>query len=144
MECRGAAYEARVLGDQIIFRGVPVSPRAMTLAVAGKGRNAWRDLLLKFPGERHWRRANFCRIEVANATRQTTGSARENFATAGSTEAASPSGLLAQAASAMAEVLNATLALSERANAPAQPRSERRLTKLRRQADAFGEDCSFD
>jgi hypothetical protein len=144
MESRGAAHNARVIGDQIIFRGAPVSPRALTLAVAGEGRNAWRDLLLKFPGERHWKRANFCRVELANALRQKAGSVREISAAAGLTARVSPSGLLAQAAAAMADVLNATLALSERATAPAPPKSERRLAKLRRQSDAFGEDCSFD
>ncbi len=35
---------ARVVGDRIMYEGRSVSPRGLTLAIAGEGRNAWRDL----------------------------------------------------------------------------------------------------
>ncbi len=64
METARATYYARVEGDQIIFDGRSVSPRGMTLAIAGEGRNAWRDLWLKPPGERFWKQATRCRNEL--------------------------------------------------------------------------------
>lgn len=50
-------HHARVTGDAIVFRGRRVSPRQLTLAIAGDGRNAWRDLSLRLPGEAHFRPA---------------------------------------------------------------------------------------
>ena len=67
MDSDGRAHYACVEGDQIIFRGVSVSPRGMTLAVAGDGRNAWSELALCFPGERIWVRASRCRADLRRA-----------------------------------------------------------------------------
>ena len=65
MSTTGSTYHARVVGDDIVYNGRKVSPRGMTLAIAGEGRNAWRDLYLKFPGE-----AVLCRPAVAAANRR--------------------------------------------------------------------------
>ena len=63
MSTRESSYYARVVGDDIIFQGQRVSPRGMTLAIIGDGRNAWRDLWLLLPGERYWKQACRCRGE---------------------------------------------------------------------------------
>ena len=44
MPHRGQNYYAKVVGDVILYEGRAVSPRQMTVAVAGPGHNAWRDL----------------------------------------------------------------------------------------------------
>ena len=61
-------YLAEVIGDAIMFGDVSVSPRGMTLAVAGCGRNAWRDLMLKLPAERYWKRASQLRLPASPAS----------------------------------------------------------------------------
>ena len=50
-------HYAVVENDLLCYQGQPLSPRQFTLAVAGEGRNAWRDLWVRLPGERQWRRA---------------------------------------------------------------------------------------
>ncbi len=50
----GHTYHARVTGDDIIYKGRRVSPRGLTLVVAGDGRNAWRDVWIRFAGQRHF------------------------------------------------------------------------------------------
>lgn len=54
MSTREATYHARVVGDYIMFEGRRYSPRGFTLHIAGSGRNAWRDLWLRLPGERYY------------------------------------------------------------------------------------------
>ena len=54
MSTREATYHARVVGDYIMFEGRRYSPRGFTLHIAGSGRNAWRDLWLRMPGERYY------------------------------------------------------------------------------------------
>jgi hypothetical protein len=55
--------------DLLCYQGQPMSPRQFTLAVAGEGRNAWRDLWVRLPGERQWRRA----ADLRRALRQQAG-----------------------------------------------------------------------
>jgi len=43
----GQWYYANVVDDELIFRGLPSSPRQMTIAVAGAGRDAWLDLWVR-------------------------------------------------------------------------------------------------
>jgi hypothetical protein len=50
-------HYAMVDNDLLCYHGQPMSPRQFTQAVAGEGRNAWRDLWVRLPGERQWRRA---------------------------------------------------------------------------------------
>jgi hypothetical protein len=147
MESGGAAHDACVVGDQIIFRGASVSPRGMTLAVAGEGRNAWRDLLIRFPGAHLWKRAGHCRADVARSEKKRAGAGPAD--PSGAFHASqpgrgSPSDVLAQAATAMADVLAATLALAEQAKTPVRPQMERRVAKHRRQADTFEDYCNAD
>jgi hypothetical protein len=132
MSTAGASCHARVEGDAIIFNGRQVSPRGMTLAVAGEGRNAWRDLWLKFPGERHFLPASRCRREHERA-----------LAAPPAATPASPADSLSAAALTMAEALKTTLALMERAGARAMP-AERRGMLPRRDIDVLADQCAFD
>lgn len=129
MACADAQYYGRVTGDQIMFEGRSVSPRGMTLAIAGDGRNAWRDLWLKLPGERHWKQAIRCRREVERAM---------------AAPPQSPVDAMSAAASAMSDALKTALALVEHSNAQAVRKFERRGSKHRRESDILGDSCAFD
>jgi len=50
-----------------MYEGRAVSPRQMTVAVAGPGHNAWRDLFVRRPGEL-WVSASRHRREIEAAT----------------------------------------------------------------------------
>lgn len=151
METIGSTYYARVAGDQIMFDGRSVSPRGMTVAVAGDGRNAWRDLWLKPPGERYWKQAIRCRHEQERAAAATVAAAAASVAGAGAgaanpwvTLAPSPVDSIAAAAAAMADALRTTLTLVEHCNAQVMPKVDRRGRKYRRESDLLGEACTFD
>ena len=156
METIGSTYYARVAGDQIIFNGRSVSPRGMTVAVAGDGRNAWRDLWLKPPGERYWKQAIRCRHEQErSAAASASAAAASASAAAGaagasgaanpwSTLSPSPIDSIAAAAAAMADALRTTLILVEHCNTQVMPKVDRRGRKYRRDSDLLGEACAFD
>jgi hypothetical protein len=139
---QGATCYARVEGDHIIFRGNAVSPRGMTLAIAGEGRNAWRDLWLKFPGEPRFVPAIRCRREQARAANLPVVPAAPEPFTAAS--GPTPADSLNAAALTMAEALKTTLALMARASAQAMPEHERRVTAARRGSDILAGECAFD
>jgi hypothetical protein len=126
MECAGTKHYARVVGDNIIYAGRSVSPRGMTLAVAGDGRNAWRDLWIRLPGERNWKSATRCRRDAER-----------------SKPPDSPVQTMAAAAAAMSDALKTALALVEHSNAQTARKVERRGQKHRRESDLLGEDCAF-
>jgi hypothetical protein len=133
MSTTGSTFHARVEGDDIIFNGHKVSPRGMTLAIAGEGRNAWRDVWLKFPGERAFVPASRCRREQQRAPAVSVA------------PAPSPADSLSAAALTMSEALKTTLALMERASARAMPADERRRSMLpRRDIDILADHCAFD
>lgn len=129
MTCADANFYGRVVGDDIIFEGRSVSPRGMTLAIAGDGRNAWRDLWLKLPGERNWKKASCCRRDADRAAAK---------------PPPSPADTMAAAAAAMSSALKSALALVEHSSALTVRKFERRGNKSRRANDALGEDCIFD
>jgi hypothetical protein len=132
MSTAHSCFHARVEGDDIIFNGHKVSPRGMTLAIAGEGRNAWRDVWLKFPGERAFVPASRCRREQQRA------------AAVSVAPAPSPADSLSAAALTMSEALKTTLALMERASARAMPAEERRSMLPRRDIDILADQCAFD
>ena len=146
MSTAGATCHARVVGDDIIFNGSKVSPRGMTLAIAGEGRNAWRDLWLRFPGDRHFLPATRCRRERAQAATATaTAIAIANSdANTAAMPVASPADSLNAAALTLAEALKATLALMERASARPLPVENRRGMTPRRDIDILADHCAFD
>ena len=129
--CRPSlTYTAQVVGDDIVFDGRRVSPRGMTVAIAGDGRNAWRDLSIRLPGERGWRSASRCRRDAQRAAQ---------------TPAPSPAQSMQAAAEAMSDALQTALALVELAcPATLLDLGDRRVPKARRLDDVLGEDCAFD
>jgi hypothetical protein len=54
---------ARVEGDKIIHEGHPVTPNEFARSFARTTRNAWFDLSVKLPGEKHFKMANLLRKE---------------------------------------------------------------------------------
>ena len=138
MSTRESTYHARVCGDQILFNGRSVSPRGLTLAICGEGRNAWRDLWLKLPAERYWKSASRCRREQAQQQGQ------EHRGEPQPTIAADPAHSLAAATITMSEALQTMLALMERVSARPTYDEERRITRPRREADILAGDCAFD
>ncbi len=122
---------ARVVGDKIMFDGFSVSPRGLTLAIAGEGRNAWRDLWIKFPQDRHWRSASFYR-EQAKARAEM------------SAPALSPAESMHMAAAAMAQALDTALLLVKQSCTPHRLQPDRRTDHHRRASDVLGETCAFD
>lgn len=54
---------AQVIGEKIIFNGESVSPNRLANMDGGGVRNAWRDLSIRFPGEKNWRKAFVLRRE---------------------------------------------------------------------------------
>jgi hypothetical protein len=133
MSTRESTYLARVVGNDILFDGRRVSPRGMTLAIAGNGRNAWRDLWLKLPAERYWKQAIRCRHE------------HQRMAAAPADHPQShPADNIAAAAVTMSDALKTMLALMERAGARALPDEDRRIHPARRKEDILAGDCAFD
>ncbi len=100
-----------------IERQRATSPRGMTLAIAGEGRNAWRDLWLRFPGERHWTNAARLRAQQVGPL------------------APSPADALTAAAKAMSQALNAAVTLIEHVDHQSTTVLERRLPRNRRAHD---------
>lgn len=112
------SYVAEVMGDKLLYQGMPISPRQFTLKVAGHGRNAWRDVWVRLNGERNWTQA----IRLRRALEQRP-------------VAQSPVEAMAAAARTMSDALQTTLALVEHVHHQASLRPEQRIPKRRRQED---------
>ena len=125
----GQTYHARVIGDDILFDGQRVSPRQMTLMIAGDGRNAWRDLLLRYPGETVWK----------NGTARRNALERQVAPTV-----LSPAETIAAAAAAMSNALKTALELVERVNAESANLFDRRTAHHRRASDVMEDDWRND
>jgi hypothetical protein len=125
----GQDFFAQVQGNAVVHRGQRMSPRQFTQAVAGDGRNAWRDLWVRLPGEKSWTRAMQLRrrLEQHQADRP-----------------ASPLDAMRQAAACMSDTLKSALALVEHANHQALPKYDRRLPAPRRAQDILADACLFD
>jgi hypothetical protein len=130
---RGAdeVHHARVCGDALVFRGRRLSPRQFTIAVAGNGRNAWRDLSLRLPGENRFQRACLLRRRVQEKVKGGTERLPE-----------SPAATIAAAAESMSGALRTALQLVEHSNAQSVCKYERRIGgAFRRSADVLA-DCA--
>ena len=134
MTCGDETRYAQVVGDAIMFEGRAVSPRGMTLAIAGEGRNAWRDLWLRLPGERYWKSAMSRRREYERCLAR---------APASPADLSHSAAALNEAAQAVSKALAAALALAANM-APLPLHDERRKGTLRRATDAMLDDCPFD
>ena len=128
MSCGALTHHAAVVGDDIVFQGRAVSPRGMTLAVAGTGRNAWRDIWVKLAGEQFWKSANRCRCDFDRLKQVTPPD---------------PAQLLLSASQALSGALKAALALVEHGCDAAPKHEKRRAPGSRRAADSLGDDCAF-
>ena len=133
MTTRQSTYNARVEGDHILFQGRRVSPRGLTLAIAGEGRNAWRDLWLKLPGERYWKSAQRCRSDQERSIR-----------VQAATQAVTTVDTVAAAAVTMSDAVKTMLELMERLTAPPAPIDDRRIKPARRADDILADHCAFD
>jgi hypothetical protein len=133
MRCDGEVHHARVSGDSIVYRGRPVSPRQLTLVVAGDGRNAWRDLSLRLPGEKRFQPASLLRH-------------RARAAVEGGEQVTpqSPAATIAAAAATMSDALRTALQLVEHSNAQSLPKYERRGASHRRADDVLAGQAAFD
>jgi hypothetical protein len=129
MHVGGQRFYAAVVGDQLMFEGHPVSPRQMTLAIAGEGRNAWRDLWICMPGEKNWTPAARLRRALEKSA---------------SMAPASPIEAVTAATKSMSEAFKTMLILLEQANRPEERHSERRLPKHRRREDYMIDDFKAD
>ncbi|WP_256077915.1 hypothetical protein [Massilia sp. YIM B04103] len=56
--------QAEVVGNQLLYDGLPTSPNRFLRLFRGIPRNAWEELCIRFPGEKHWRRAKELRREL--------------------------------------------------------------------------------
>jgi hypothetical protein len=129
MHYAGSWFYAEVLEDQLIYRGRAVSPRQLTIEIAGDGRNAWRDLWVLLPGEHHWTSAARLRDELdQNAP----------------AEPPSPMQAMQLAARSMSQALQSALALVDHAKHEAEQMTERRIPKHRRRADYELDDYKAD
>jgi hypothetical protein len=120
---------ARVSGGAIIYQGRRVSPRQFTQAVAGDGRNAWRDLWVRMPGEKSWTRARMLRRRLEERA---------------ASQPASPLDAMQQAAACMSETLKTALALVDQTSKLLLPKQERRVIQVRRNEDLLSDLCRFD
>lgn len=154
MQSDGDVHHARVEGDRIVFEGKHVSPRQLTLAIAGNGRNAWRDLMLRLPGELHFRPATVHR-RVAQARIRVDAESGVGAVVAGGAAGSeapalragrrgSPAETIAAAAQAMSDALRTALALVEHSNAQSLPKYERRVDFHRRAADVMADHVRYD
>ena len=129
MQFSGRWSYADVMDDDLIYQGRRVSPRQMTIAITGNGRNAWRDLWIRLPGEKHWTCAERLRSALPSAA-----------------QAAPPSPMQAMqaAASSMSQALQTALALVDHVKYQTEQAVERRLPKHRRREDFMLDDCRAD
>jgi hypothetical protein len=128
MHFAGQDYHARVVGDHIVHAGERVSPRQMTIAVAGSGHNAWRALWVRLPDDK-WRPASLLRRQGEQQ---------------GVPQPVSPLEAMESAAACMTQTLRTALALVEHAKTQALPKYERRVERHRRTQDQLEDTCQLD
>lgn len=58
---RGAYSYAHVVGDALVYGGQSLTPSQFAGLIGGAGRNAWRDLWIRLPGSRQWKKAAYHR-----------------------------------------------------------------------------------
>jgi hypothetical protein len=63
MQYGGVYSYANIVGDALIYEGRVVTPSQLAALIGGLGRNAWRDLWVRLPGTRQWKKAAYLRID---------------------------------------------------------------------------------
>ena len=114
--------------------GLPLT----TIGIAGDGRNAWRELSLRLPGEKQFRPACLLRRNEQAKLK----AAAADAAVPAAPE--SPAAAIAAAAASMSEALRTALALVELNKAPAVQKHERRLGQSRRALDVLADEATLD
>jgi hypothetical protein len=122
-------HNARVIGDSLVYGGQRMSPRQMTIAVAGDGRNAWRELWVRLPTDIKWRPASLLRRQGEEQ---------------GVPQPVSPLEAMESAAACMTQTLRTALVLVEHAKTQALPKYERRVDRHRRAQDQLEDTCRLD
>lgn len=123
------SFYARVTGDAILYQGQSVSPRQMTIAIAGDGHNAWRELWIRLPAETRWQPASRLRRDASQPT---------------TVKQVSPLEAMTAAAACMSETLKTALQLVDHVGARVLPQPERRVEHGRRANDVLADQCAFD
>ncbi|MET0322370.1 MAG: hypothetical protein ABW069_16745 [Duganella sp.] len=113
-------HTAQVEGDELIYSGSAVSPHQMVQQAVGDGRNAWRDLWIRMPGQQDWSNAAVLRARLLKSA---------------PTKPSTPADAMATAAKAMSDALMTALTLVEHANHQSRNTLERRLPRYRRDTD---------
>jgi hypothetical protein len=125
MQYGGEYFHAEVMDEELIYQAKPTSPHRLATKVAGTGRNAWRDLWVRLPGEKNWTCANLLRIRQAKQA---------------AALPASPAEALTTATKTMGDALHAALLLIEHVDHQSKTLMERRLPKRRREYDELSDD----
>nr|WP_315395650.1 hypothetical protein [uncultured Duganella sp.] len=113
-------HVAQVVGDDLLYQGETVSPHQLAQEVAGDGRNAWRALWVRLPGEKTWTNAGVLRSRLQQRAAKPAPTALE---------------AMNAAADAMGKALDTALVLIEHVDHQSRNTLERRLPKHRRQDD---------
>jgi hypothetical protein len=129
MQFAGQVHHARVVGDHIVYADQRMSPRQMTIAVAGDGHNAWRELWVRLPADGKWRPASLLRLQGEQQ---------------GLPQPVSPLAAMESAAASMTQTLRVALALVDHARTQALPKYERRVERHRRAQDQLEDTCQRD
>ena len=66
---RGTYTYAHVLGDTLVYGGQALTPSQFAGLIGGAGRNAWRDLWIRLPGSRQWKKAAYHRNDQNRAAK---------------------------------------------------------------------------
>lgn len=130
MSTEAGSFYAQVDGDVILHKGKSVSPRQFTMAAAGNGRNAWRDVAVRRPGDDRWRIASQLRRECGIEDPRT--------------ENVSPMIAMREVAAAMEATLKTAQGIIAEAKGFAEPKFDRRHTPARRNEDIIEKLSQLD
>ena len=73
----GGTYTyAHVLGDALVYGGQALTPSQFAGLIGGAGRNAWRDLWIRLPGSRQWKKAAYHRNDQNRPAKESEGGFR--------------------------------------------------------------------
>lgn len=125
----GNSY-AQVDGDVILYKGKSVSPRQFTIAATGEAHNAWRDVLIRRPGDDRWRTGAHLRRECGIENPR-----KENV---------SPMIAMREVASAMEATLKTAQGIIAEVKGFAEPKFDRRHTPARRNEDIIEKLSQLD
>jgi hypothetical protein len=70
---RGAYTYAHVVGDALVYGGQGLTPSQFAGLIGGAGRNAWRDLWIRLPGSRQWKKAGYHRNDQNRPAKDSEG-----------------------------------------------------------------------